>query len=229
MTVRNKLASRGRRLAVQLAGLVLITGIGGFTQVAPDPWLILPGSDDGPITKHTTREDLVHQYGVANVSDRDVDVGEGETEPGTVVFSSDPQRTIEILWRDPAAKRAPKQVQIHGQVSLWKTAHGISLGTSLKELEHINGGPFLLLGFEWDYSGTVTSWKGGTLEKKLPGTLEKDPPGNGRVILRLDSPFNTNISGSESAEVAGDREFSSQHPVMQKINPHVYQIIWQFP
>jgi len=229
MTVKNKLATRRRCFLLELAGLVLMVGLTASAQTTPDPWLILLGSEDSAFTAHTTREDLVRRYGAANVSDRDIDIGEGETEPGTVVFSSDPQRTIEILWKDSGAKRAPKQVQIQGQVSLWKSAHGISLGTSLKELEHINGGLFLLFGFNWDYSGTVTSWKGGTLEKELPGTTEKEPQGNGRVILRLDTPPGANLAESESAEVAGDREFSSQHPVMQKINPRVYQIIWQFP
>src|SRR6266550_1204397 len=132
-----------------LFGLFLLSVLAAFSENTSDPWIIPPRGEGGDIGKSTTREDLVRLFGTSNVIDRDVDLGEGETEPGTVVFSRDPKRSIEILWKDPATKRTPKQFQIQGQESLWKTAHGISLGTSLKELERLNGRPFLLTGFEW--------------------------------------------------------------------------------
>jgi hypothetical protein len=195
--------------------------LAGFGENTRDPWTIPPGGEGSGIGKHTSREDLVRLYGTSNVIDRDVDLGEGETEPGTVVFSLDPQRSIEILWKDPATKRTPKQFQIQGKVSFWKTVHEISLGTSLKELERLNGRPFLLTGFEWDYSGTETSWKGGALEKEL----QRD----GHLILRLGPREPIDVSKGELTQVLGDSDFSSHHPVMQKVNPRVYQIVWIFP
>lgn len=36
-------------------------------------------------------------------------------------------------------------------------------GTSLKELQRLNGKPFRLFGFSWDYGGLVESWQKGRL------------------------------------------------------------------
>lgn len=189
-------------------------------QPKPEDWLIVPGGASGPITASTTRAGLAARYGEANVVDQNIDVGEGEMKPGTLLFPKDPQRSLEILWKDPKTKLSPKFLTVHGKASLWKTVHEISLGTSLKELEHINGQPFVLSGFGWDYSGTVTSWKSGVLEKELQA--------NGRVTLRLDTEDETAVERSDMDQVVGDRDFSSAHPVMQKINPRVYEIIWVF-
>jgi hypothetical protein len=163
---------------------------------------------------------LVRAFGASNVVDQDVDVGEGETEPGTVVFSKDAPRSIEILWKDPDKKTKPSSATISGKRSLWHAVHGMSLGTSLSELEHLNGRAFKLAGFGWDYSGTVTSWENGVLASELDG-------GHGRVILRLDSRTPETVA-KDVAQVEADHDFSSNHPVMQKLNPRVYQVIWEF-
>jgi hypothetical protein len=181
--------------------------------------MIIPGGATGAITASTTRKDLVARYGAANVRDQDIDTGEGETEPGTVVFPRDPKRSIEILWQDPPTKRAPKSLTIRGGASFWKTVHEITLGTSLKDLERINGGSFVLCGFAWDYSGTVTSWQNGVLDRDLTGSR--------RVIVRLD-PSADYRRQVDLDKVAGDKDFLSSHPVMQEVNPRVYEIIWVF-
>jgi hypothetical protein len=199
---------------------LLLSALSAFGGSAPDPWLIALPPRNGAITASTTRRELVKRYGAANVRDQDVGIGEGETEPGTALFPQDSQRLIEILWRDPATKLSPKFLTIRGKASRWKTAHEISLGTSLKQLEQINGRPFVLSGFGWDYSGTVESWSNGVLAKELEG--------NGRVLLRLDSD-QPNVTKSELEHVEGDRSFPSSDPVMQKINPRVYEIVWAFP
>lgn len=53
--------------------------------------------------------------------------------------------------------------------------------------------------------------------------------GHGRVLVRLDSPLRSDVSEKEMSEVSGDRDFSSQHPVMQKLNPRAYEVMWEFP
>jgi hypothetical protein len=113
---------------------------------------------------------------------------------------------------------------IRGEKSRWKTVRNVSLGTSLKQLEQINGQPFHLTGYDWDYPGTVTSWANGSLAAELDG-------GHGRVLIRLNSPPKRwrNITTKEQDEVSGDRDFSSNNPVLQKLNPSAYEIIWEFP
>jgi hypothetical protein len=175
----------------------------------------------GSVNAHTTREDLARAYGRANVEDKEVDLGEGETAPGTGLFPKNPRRSIEIIWKDPDQKTRPEFLTIRGCTSEWKALHNISLGISLKELEKLNGRPFQLTGFDWDYSGTITSWDEGALASELNG-------GHGRVILSL-SCSGARTTPEEQLQVSGDRDFSSQHPVMQKMNPTVGEMVWEFP
>lgn len=184
-------------------------------------WLILPGGvTGGAINAQATEAELTKLYGKENVVSLDIELGEGETEQGTALFPDNPERRLEVLWKDREAKRGLKRVQISGEKSLWKTVHGISLGTTLKQLEQLNRKHFLLAGFAWDYSGTVMSWSQGTLEQEL------GPPPH--VTLRL-TPPNDPANDKLETEVLGDRSFSSGHPAMQELNPRVYQIIWVFP
>jgi hypothetical protein len=155
------------------------------------------------------------------VVDKDVSVGEGQIEPGTILFPGDAQGSVEILWRDPEKKTEPGFLTIRGWASRWKTEHNISLGTSLKELEQLNIRPLHLAGFDWDDSGTITSWENGSLAAELNR-------GHGRVILRF-SCSGADTTKGEPSEVLGDRDFSSHHPVMQKMNPTVGKIVWEFP
>jgi hypothetical protein len=215
--------------AVILAGFFFLGTIVAFSQAEPDPWLILASGEKGAINAQTRRSDLVRVFGASNVVDQDVDVGEGETEPGTIVFPKDPQRSIEILWNDAEKKAEPSTLTIRGNKSHWKTVQDISLGTSLKQLELLNGKAFHMSGYGWDYSGTVTSWDKGTLARDLgefgPGRE------HGRVILRLtcDVTRAETTTEEEDMQVVGDRDFSSTHAVLQKVNPCVGEMVWVFP
>jgi hypothetical protein len=184
-------------------------------------YLIVPNVRVGAITPRTSESELQKIYGRKNVRSTEVNVGEGELEPGTIIYPDDPARTIEVIWKDARGRRHPKRIQLTGEKSVWRTRQGISLGTRLKELERINGRPFVLTGFSWDYAGTVVSWERGKLEKEFER--------GGRVILRLSDQTNHGLTEREAGSVAGDRDFSSGHRVMQKINPKVYQIVVEFP
>jgi len=87
----------------------------------------------------------------------------------------------------------------------------------LKEIERINGKVFDLAGFGWDYSGTIYDFNGGKLDY-----LKK----NG-LFLRL-SPKIESSQTPDYSKTLGDRNFQSSNPSMQKLNPTVYQIIYDF-
>ncbi|MDH3651474.1 MAG: hypothetical protein OEQ53_17460, partial [Saprospiraceae bacterium] len=55
----------------------------------------------------------------------------------------------------------------------WKTDLGVGIGSSLKNVESINGKPFLVSGFGWDYAGTTFDWKRGSITEKLVVTFEE--------------------------------------------------------
>jgi hypothetical protein len=189
---------------------------------AQSSYQIVPRVRVGAINAQTSESDLNRIYGRLNVQSTKVSLGEGEYEPGTVIYPNDPTRLIEIVWKDDRRKRFPKRIQLTGEKSVWRTRHGISLGTRLKELERINSKPFILTGFGWDYEGTVVSWEGGKLEREF----EK---GGRVVLLRMSDQTDYGVLGEDAGSVAGDRDFPSSNQVMQKINPKVYQIIVEFP
>ncbi|MFQ6045515.1 MAG: hypothetical protein ACE5PT_04025 [Gemmatimonadales bacterium] len=181
--------------------------------VGTDLWLIAPGERVGPVERGTSEDALSSRVGSGNLAHEDIALGEGETEPGTVVFPDDSLLRLEILWEHPEVNVAPREIRLGGSASLWRTVHGITLGTSLRELEKLNGGPFTLAGWGWDYGGSVYHWNGGVLDDELPG-----------VFLRLDSGRWDRLSGEEASQLDGDEGRSSALPAMQRLNPVVVEI-----
>jgi hypothetical protein len=198
----------------------IILGFSLVQNVFAASWQLDPLGIEGSITAQTTEKDLIDVYGSSNVEPIDVQLGEGETEPGTVLFPNDPMKRIEIMWKDKSKKAFPKRVQLTGDKSYWKTIHSISLGTTLKELEKVNKRAFTLAGFGWDYSGTIHSWEGGKLENLLDSKAG--------VWIRLNDRTINKVTDKEASSVLGASEFHSDNPVMQKIDPTIYQLILEF-
>jgi hypothetical protein len=196
---------------------------------SPTDWPILPGVRVGMIQAGTCERDLIARFGKSQVRAVPVGLGEGELLPGTMVFPDDSAQRLEILWRDNDKRCDPKWILIRGEESRHRTAQGIGLGTTLDELEEQNGGPFTLLGFSWDFGGTVVSWDHGDLEEKLMGCVGPAPEvcREGRVLLTLSPQSEVNFE--EMAPVLGDREFPSSHPSMQRLQPKVVQVLVELP
>jgi hypothetical protein len=184
-------------------------------------WLIVPGLRVGPIAANTTEAMLVEMLGSDTVKPFIAAVGEGTTVPATAVYGSDPERRIEVVWLDDT-RTVAKSVRLSGGSSKWKTKEGISLGTTLRELERLNGGPFRLSGFGTDVSGTVISSGDGRLQILGHG----DPRSrNYRLLLVRLTPHQNARFPTAAQQVVGDRAFSSGHPAMQALNPSIREMI----
>lgn len=209
-----------RRSARALLGFMLVAAGAAMVSAGPagDAWLIVPGVRVGAITRTTSEIDLVRAYGHGNVRTGNINVGEGVTERGTLVFPDEPIKRAAVLWKDLSNNQMPERIQITGSKTLWKTAQGITLGMSLRELERLNGRPFVLTGFGWDYGGTIISWERGALARAFAT--------GGRIILRLRPP--SGLTPGALRPVTGDRESRSNHGTMQRLNPRVYQMIIEF-
>lgn len=219
------------RVSPALAGLVafgLLFGCGrskpASEQVAaphgptpPREWSIEPGQHIGLLEASGSEVDLAQSYGPANVGQATIDMGEGEMATGTVLFPPDSLRRIHIIWKDAEGKRLPDVAILRGHRSIWTLPSGVSLGTSLRELEEKNGRPFVLLGFGGDMEGFIKSWNGGKLDTALTARV--------KLYLAPDPAMRMN---PESTEVQGDREYLSNSPGMDRLNPTVYQIIADF-
>ena len=183
---------------------------------AAPAWTIGVAGATGTLDATTARAAIGAQFEGSVVRDSLIPMGEGQTEPGTIIHPDDPLRRIEIVWLDSSAVR-PARIQVRGDSSLWSVGSGITLGTSLEQLEVLNGRPFTLTGFGWDYGGTVMGWEEGALEQALLG-------GDGRVLLRLA----TGSSRALPPEVSGDGVFRSDLPAMRELEPVVREIIVEY-
>lgn len=204
-----------------IAGMCLLVN-GASAQQRDSDWLIVPGERVGPISASSSEAALLEFFGAENVEAVDVALGEGFSAPGTVIFPDDESRRLEIVWSDDS-RSVPKEVRLTGDSSSWSTAEGISLGSTLREIERINGYPFRLAGFAFDYGGTITGCGRGRLAMLgcgVAGEVSQER----QIVLRL-SPSTEARTRPEYRQVIGDRDFSSGHPAMQALNPRVYQMI----
>jgi len=191
-----------------LAGLLAA----GSTSHQAHDWLIVPGERVGPITATTTEEELIALLGAEHVERAEIHLTEDFSSAGIIGYPDDPERRFEVAWGDPGEGHG-RRVYLRGTASRWHTAEGITLGTTLRQLETLNGGwPFRLMGFEWDQAGTIVSWGRGTLAHL------------GSVWISLEHRFDGNPDPAYF-QLSGAREFSSGHPAMQRLNPTVAAIV----
>ena len=173
---------------------------------------IHPGESVGPITGETTPEELRRAFPPGTVAFTDVALGEGFTRPGAVVYPNDEMRRLEVLWTDTLKAPRAEMVVLRGDSSEWKTADGLTLGTTLAELERLNGIAFRLTGFGWDYSGTVVDWNG--------GRLAPDSGASHKLVVRLLPDDAADVP----SHLLGDRDFASDDSAMAALAPHVAEI-----
>ncbi len=125
--------------------------------------ICIPGQKVGLITATSTEADIIKAYGQENVVRKEIGLNEGETAQGTIVFpDSDKQLIIE--WKEDQVYQKIARIRIEGEKAPWKLKQGgIGIGTSLAELEKVNGKAFHFYGFEWDYAGLCNDWQEGNL------------------------------------------------------------------
>lgn len=179
-------------------------------------WLLGRTPDKDSFHASDSEATLVARYGRTEVVRGPVDLGEGETEPGTIVFPRDSTRRLQVHWSDTTAFARPSRVVVYDSASRWRIYPGVGMHTSLQELERLNARPFVLTGMGWDYSGTVMRWEKGVLDRLWP-----PQPGHLRLVwLRLSREANDALL----AQVGGDHDFRSDLPAMARLNPRVYEM-----
>ena len=184
-------------------------------------WLIVPGVRVGSITRDTSESDLKKTYGESEVVAADIDIGEGQTQAGTILFPQQNAKVLTLFWTDETRTHVA-QVWINTEGTNWRTKKGITIGTPLRAIEQLNGRPVHLAGFGWDYSGTVFDCDGGALTELGIQT----PTGiHGRTLLIRVAPQSKWQGSPEYQMVLGERSFKSDHAAMRKLNPTVYTMI----
>ena len=66
--------------------------------------------------------------------------------------------------------------------------------------------------------------------ERFAANLQRGYVANGRIILRLTcgKAGTKPVSNEEEMQVEGDRDLASSHPVLQKMNPCVGEMVWLF-
>ena len=199
----------------------------------PGHFFIIPGRQVGHIDAAATEAGLLALLGANNVQHDTIYVIDGTYAIGTTLYKNTPDQA-QILWADTLHFARPRTVLLrpsldqdnnplpgpHGTTPRWVTDQGVRIGMTLREVEKINGRPFSLYGFEWDYSGLSLGWKGGSLAQK-----------DGTTYLGASFAPANGLSQAQATayqSLLGDQELLSANPAMRQLNPTIQTLSVSF-
>jgi len=191
--------------------LMVLLAVPAWAQTAPAADGAITCSS--PVSVEDSAASLMHRYGEEAVIDDKLSTGvEDITYQGVVLSPQSPDRRIEIGFTDDTMRRVARLTLIDAKTSHWNVA-GVTLGSTLAEVQKNNGRPFLIREFLTDAGGFVVTWKGGALGHPLSGGCT--------ISLRFGK-------GSDMNAPAGDA-ISSENTKLRKWGPVVEQIVVSFP
>ena len=124
---------------------------------------VVPNMHVGLITANMTEADIKKVYGDENV----VRVDRGDVK--TSIFPKT-DKELEITWKKGLDfKKLETAIIRKGD---WKTAEGIGIGTTVQELNKINGKPIELFQREENYA--MVRWQDGKVNPKLKVVVDTD-------------------------------------------------------
>jgi hypothetical protein len=205
------MSARMRKAVVAIA--LLVSPVWAQNALLPDGTITCAS----PVAPSDSAKSLMQRYGQEAVIQDDLSTGvEDITYKGVVLLPQAADWRIEVSFTDETMGRVAGLIlRSSTKTSHWNVA-GVTLGSSLPEVQKINGKPFLLSGFEWDYSGFVTNWNGGKFGRPLPGGC--------KLILRFDK--DAGVPDGMSGE---GTKVSSDNAKLVKWGPVVTQIEVNFP
>lgn len=158
-----------------------------------------------------TMADLKTRFGDDKVVPDQVPLGEGQTEPGALIYPDDPSRRAYVHFVDGHPEGTISAIYVRGLESIWRGPLGLRLGISSIDLERINGRSFRFLGFGWDYAGYVSNWADGNLAHALLAP--------GQLALRLEPPALAPGEVLPAAYPMGEAEAASDLAIVRKLPP----------
>jgi hypothetical protein len=178
------------------AGAITTDIVGGNNTATISDRLITATGIAG-ITPTTTEADLIKMFGKENVVRQKEIYANGDVPPcsGFCVFKDKPNELLLGIDTENNKKKKLTFILIRGTGGKWHTKDGVKVGTTLAELNTINGKPFLFSGLGWDYGGYINDFQKGKLWQEKPAiSLRLDQEGNlpvgfsGDVVCKSDAP-----------------------------------------
>ncbi|NJB84941.1 hypothetical protein GGR26_000686 [Lewinella marina] len=180
---------------------------GGRDVPAESDRSFVPGERIGGIKPGMPMSLVENLYGSDNLESRDLPAGEGITVPGYVLFPGQHDELYIELGKDKQPSRARF---FHPRSNWTHAATGLTIGTTLRELNEMNGRPFEFRGFGWDYGGTVTDWRGGKLQ---------------HLLVRLTYAPERVGAGGLPDSLIGDIPLNSDLPDLRELGLEVREIV----
>lgn len=150
---------------------------------------------------------LIKTYGADNVVTGETDGPEGTQILTTTVFPNDPERALVFSWFDEENRAGLSYVDLSPSTS---GPFGLRVGMTVAEVEAINGKPFSIGGFWWDYGGYAMI-DDGTLLNKDDGCF---------ISLRF-APADKDFGSLDVSPVTGEVSVPSSDPLLAKIDTRV--------
>ena len=188
-----------RRMNRFITCLLLLAACLHADEVDPKDNTIVLGKRVGLIRPGMSATDIARAYGGQNLKLQKIPGAEGEEIDGAKLFAGT-DRELEIVWDpDNDKKQIVFDIRVLGKD--WKFENGLKSGMTVEEVEKINGKPFKIAGFEWDYGG-YANFEGGKLA--------------GKVSIRF-SPSTENVP----EYLSGDKQISSSDKKLRVAKPLV--------
>jgi hypothetical protein len=169
---------------------------------------------EGAFAIDSSEARLIELYGADNVVTGMVPGPEGSEMLATTVFPDNPKKTLQFVWWDESNLSDPSYIELPDKAV---APGGLRAGMSLAEVEAINGEPFTLLGFGWDYGGSA-GFESGALSG-LPGDC----------MLSLSFEYGTSPEGVDTLPAMGDKELSSDDPLLAQMQIELDAISVGYP
>lgn len=169
---------------------------------------------EGAFAIDSSETRLIEIYGRDNVVTGEVPGPEGTTMIATTVFGGDPAREMQFVWWDDTAMTDLSYVRLPPGDSV----AGLQAGMTVKEVEALNGEPFTMTGFWWDYGG-YSGFQSGKLAE-LPG---------GCVLSLSFEPKGQTPAGIDDSAVSGDVEVPSDEPLLETLDVRLESVAVGYP
>lgn len=195
-----------RLLLASALGLALIAP--ASAQAAGGPALTCAG----PIGANDSAAKLKARLG-AQARVEMVPGAEGEELKALVLWPKDKARRVEVIYFDDAMIH-PSTARLAAEKPVWSIG-GLRMGDPMAKAEALNGKPFELQGFDWDYGGYVTDFKKGRLDR-LPGGCS--------IGVRFE-PSASNVPNG----ISGDMILSSSMAKVRAARPVISELSLEWP
>lgn len=172
-------------------------------------------SCEGPFAADSSEAKLIEAFGKDNVVTGEVPGPEGSTVLATTIFPNDPAKRIEVGWWD---EENLTQLAYFTVPSADIAPQGVKTGMTVKEVEALNGAPFEMQGFWWDYGG-YANFTGGTL----------GAPEEGCIVSVRFAPAGEAPANLDVAAISGEVQVPSSEPLLEQLDVRVESLSVSYP